>query len=428
MNELAIALFCTFLILLLIQIPFLVTFVATIRKHLSDVQRVTQEANDLSQDLLPRTTVILCLRGADPFLSNCLQGLVSQNYPNYQVRIVVDSQEDPALDVVAKALDNLDRKHVKISSLNFKYQTCSLKCSALIQAVSSLDDDCEVVALIDSDTVPHPTWLRELVVPLTDRKIGLTAGNRWYVPIKNQWGSLVRYLWNISAVLQMHFYAIPWGGSLAFRKERFQQLRLLERWQHTLSEDVILHSAMRELGLEIKFVPSLMMINREGCKLSDFIRWISRQLLMVKLYHSSWWEIVGYGVFSSLILVLLSILLLFSAATFQWHVLAWAVSGLAIYAIGLVSCICFLDREVRLLLAVRSEQIPILSLSTIAKIFLALPVAQFAFATSIILAMKIKTVEWRGIFYKIISPWNIRLVQYHPHRSLGAKVDTNISL
>jgi glycosyltransferase involved in cell wall biosynthesis len=428
MYNLAIALFCAFLLLLLIQVPFLVAFVSKIRKYLSAAQQLTQDAHDLTEDFLPSATVILCLRGADPFLSNCLQGLVSQDYPSYQVQIIVDSQEDPASDVVAKAFANLDQKHIKVSPLNVRYQTCSLKCSALIQAVSSLNDDCEVVALIDSDTVPHPTWLRELVLPLADRKIGLTAGNRWYVPIKNQWGSLVRYLWNISAVLQMNFYAIPWGGSLAFRKERFQQVQLLERWQHTLSEDVILHSAMREQGLEIKFIPSLIMINREGCQLPDFIRWVSRQMVMVKLYHSSWWAIVGYGLFSSLVLCLQSVLLLFSTATFQWDMLAWTVGGLAVYAVGLVSCIYFLDKEIRLLLSLRGEQIPILSLSTIARIFLALPITQFAFATSIILAIKVRTVEWRGIFYKITSPWNIRLVKYYPYRPLGAKVNPNTSL
>jgi cellulose synthase/poly-beta-1,6-N-acetylglucosamine synthase-like glycosyltransferase len=428
MNNLAIVLFWAFIILFLIQLPLLVAFVSKIRKQMSVAQQAIQDAHSLTEDCLPNATVILCLRGADPFLSNCLQGLVSQDYPNYQVRIIVDSQEDPASGVVAKALCSLQQKHVKVSPLSVRYQTCSLKCSALIQAASSLDDDCEVVALIDSDTVPHRTWLRELVLPLADRKIGLTAGNRWYVPSRNQWGSLVRYLWNISAVLQMNFYTIPWGGSLAFRKERLQQIRLLERWQHTLSEDVILHSAMREQGLKVKFIPSLIMVNREGCQLSDFIRWIGRQMIMVKLYHSSWWAIVSYGLFSSLILSLQSALLLFSIATFQWHMLAWTLGGLAIYAIALVSCICLLDSEIRRLLALRGEQIPLLSFSIIAKIFLALPVTQFAFATSIVLAMKIKTVEWRGIFYKIIGPWNIRLVKYYPYSSIGAKANPNTSL
>jgi cellulose synthase/poly-beta-1,6-N-acetylglucosamine synthase-like glycosyltransferase len=429
MNNLAIALFCAFIILFLIQVPLLVAFISKIRRQISATQQqVTQDDYCLARDSLPSATVILCLRGADPFLSNCLQGLVSQDYPNYQVQIIVDSQEDPASDVVTKTLGDLAQKHFKVSPLNVRYQTCSLKCSALIQAVSSLDDDCEVVALIDSDTVPHSTWLRELVLPLANRKIGFTVGNRWYVPIQNSLGSLVRYIWNISAVLQMNFYTIPWGGCLAFRKERLQQLRLLERWQHTLCEDVILHSAMREQGLEIKFIPSLMMVNREGCQLPDFIRWISRQMLLVKLYHSSWGAIVSYGLLSSLVLSLQSALLVFSAATFQWHMLAWSLGGLVFYAVALVAGICFIDKEIRLLLALRGEQIPVLSLLMIAKIFLALPVAQFAFAISIILAMQVKTVEWRGIFYKIIGPWNIRLVKYYPYSSLGAKANPNTSL
>ncbi len=427
MNEFAIALFYISIGLLLSQFPLLISFISAVRQHQAAVQ-IAQSADALPEEALPNTTVILSLRGSDPFLRSCLTGLFSQDYPNYQVRVIVDSPEDPALDIVTQALDSSGQAHVKVSTLNVKYQTCSLKCSALIQAVSLLDQNCEVVALIDSDTVPHSTWLRELVGPLADRKIGLTAGNRWYVPIKGRWGSSVRYLWNISAVLQMHFYDIPWGGSLAFRKERFQQIQLLERWQHTLSEDVILHSAMRDQGLEIKFIPSLLMVNRETCELPNFIRWISRQLLMVKLYHSSWWAIVSYGLFSSLILILLGVLLLFAIVTFQWQILVWTASGLAVYAVGLVSCICYLDREVRQVVALRGEHIPIFSLATVARILLALPVAQFAFAISIISAIQIKTVEWRGIFYKVISPWNIQLVKYYPCEALGAKGNMNTSL
>jgi cellulose synthase/poly-beta-1,6-N-acetylglucosamine synthase-like glycosyltransferase len=426
-NEFAIALFYISIGLLLSQFPLLISFISAIRQHQAAVQ-IVQSAHTLTEETLPDTTVILSLRGSDPFLSNCLTGLFDQDYPNYQVQIIVDSPEDPALDVVTQALDSSAQKHVKVSTLNVKYHTCSLKCSALIQAVSLLDQNCEVVALIDSDTVPHSTWLRELVAPLADRKIGLTAGNRWYVPIRGRWGSLVRYLWNISAVLQMHFYNIPWGGSLAFRKERFQQIRLLERWQHTLSEDVILHSAMRDQGLEIKFIPSLLMVNRETCELPDFIRWISRQLLMVKLYHSSWWAIVSHGLFSSLILILLSALLLFAIVTFQWQILAWTASGLVTYAVGLVLCIYYLEREVRYVIALRGENIPTFSLTTIARIILALPIAQFAFMISIISAIQIKMVEWRGIFYRVISPWNIRLVKYYPCEALRTKSSTNTSL
>ena len=53
---------------------------------------------------LPEIAVLLPLRGADPSLEACLKGLLAQDYPTYQVHIVIDSAEDPAQAVVARVL------------------------------------------------------------------------------------------------------------------------------------------------------------------------------------------------------------------------------------------------------------------------------------------------------------------------------------
>ena len=44
----------------------------------------------ISDEKAPRAVVMLCLRGTDPFLRKCLFGLLNQDYPAYQVRIVID--------------------------------------------------------------------------------------------------------------------------------------------------------------------------------------------------------------------------------------------------------------------------------------------------------------------------------------------------
>ena len=67
-----------------------------------------------------------------------------------------------------------------------------------------MDNAYQIIAFIDADTVAHPNWLRELVTPLLDDQVGLTTGNRWYLPTGNYWGSLVRYR-NVSTVVQMFF-------------------------------------------------------------------------------------------------------------------------------------------------------------------------------------------------------------------------------
>src|SRR5690242_15071047 len=53
---------------------------------------------------LPQTTVLLCVRGADPSLIGCLKGLLNQDYPRYDVRIIIDSLDDPAWDVISPLL------------------------------------------------------------------------------------------------------------------------------------------------------------------------------------------------------------------------------------------------------------------------------------------------------------------------------------
>ena len=40
-------------------------------------------------------------------------------------------------------------------------------------------------------------------------------GNRWYAPRAGYWGSLVRVVWNVGAVINMYYWNVPWGGTLA---------------------------------------------------------------------------------------------------------------------------------------------------------------------------------------------------------------------
>ena len=56
------------------------------------------------RDRFLRSPSCLPLRGADPSLEACLEGLLAQDYPAYRVHIVIDSAEDPAQAVVARIL------------------------------------------------------------------------------------------------------------------------------------------------------------------------------------------------------------------------------------------------------------------------------------------------------------------------------------
>ena len=158
MTPLAFFVFWVLLFMALLQAIFAGCFAALLRRGKPAV----------GGEKLPRAAVLLSLRGADPQLAQGLRCLLRQDYPNYELHVVVDRRDDPAWQIVQNAADNHTRVPIHVAELREPLPTCSLKCSALVQMVSELDESCEVVALADADVLAHPCWLRELVAPLGD--------------------------------------------------------------------------------------------------------------------------------------------------------------------------------------------------------------------------------------------------------------------
>ena len=408
MNTLTIAIVFATIALALFEIYFTSVFIKSLQRDCQNTYKAEE---------LPKVAIALCLRGADPFLPDCLQALLNQNYPKYELKIVVDSKEDPAWDIATQTVQNCAIP-VEISPLRIRRETCSLKCSALIQAVTELDRDCEVIALVDADTIAHPNWLRELVGPLKDPKIGLTTGNRWYV-LGKQWGTLCRYLWNIAAVGQMNLYRIPWGGTLAIKTKIVRQARLLEKWEQAFCEDTMLRRVLQENGLQIESVGSLMMVNREECTLASFRRWVSRQLLNAKLYHPGWRAILAYGTITGLIPILASLTALTALFTGQWISAVVLVSSLIIYLLVLIRLITIWERAIRDKLTLRNETLPAYNAFNLLRLTTAIPLTQLVCAIAFWQAMLIERVEWRGITYQIKGPWDIKLLKYFPYQYLN---------
>ncbi|AKG23062.1 glycosyltransferase [Calothrix sp. 336/3] len=388
--------------------------------------------NYLPNDKLPKTALIVCLRGADSLLFNCLRSLLLQNYPNYDVKLVIDSIDDPAWKIAEEAIqiraacpkdsassqrniNNFGADNVQITPLTIRRYNCSLKCSSLVQAVSELDESYEVVALVDSQAIAHPNWLRTLVTPLMDPQIGATTGNRWYVPTGNNWGTLVRYLWNICAMSQMCLYQIPWSGSLALKTEVIYQTELLEKWARAYREDTMIPGVLAQYGLRVKFVPSGLILNQQECDLPGLFHWMQRQLLACRLYHPRWWLVVTNAVVSIFLPYLLLITSLIAYFTHQPPVTIAGLSTIATYLGGLIMLAIAIEQAVcKYSLHTHTK---IISPAIILKLLIGIPLTQWVYTTAILTSIRMSKVTWRGITYHIKSPWNIRLQAYHPYRS-----------
>jgi cellulose synthase/poly-beta-1,6-N-acetylglucosamine synthase-like glycosyltransferase len=394
-------------ILLLTEIPTFLSF----------FWRLCRPLPPVSDGQLPKAAVILSLRGTDETLERCLQALMTQNYPQYQVVIVVDHPDDPVWPTAQRLSDQYGEANLRVELLAQRLETCSLKCSSSLQAMATLDDSFGVVALVDADMVPHANWLRELAAPLADPTVGAAGGIRWYMPSQPTWGAIVRYLWNVPAILFMYTFQIPWSGTLAFRRDAFSKAGLLDKWSKAYCEDTMTYAALKPAGMHVELVPHGLAVNRESCTVGGFFEWCVRQLLPTRLYYPGWWLVVVHGMITTLIWFVLLAMVLWAAVVQQWDTLGWLAGITGIYWFGQWFGLLLLEKSAQRVVSQRGEPTAWLSPLALAKLFLAIPLTQFLYCGVLLATMRLRWVVWRGIRYDFYSRWDMRRGDYVPFSS-----------
>ncbi|HET6669599.1 MAG TPA: glycosyltransferase family 2 protein [Pyrinomonadaceae bacterium] len=250
-------------------------------------------------DYTPLATVIVPCRGRENGLEQNLAALFKQSYPLYEVVFVIDSENDPALEVIQKVINAKSSTAMATRVLVAGAATnCGQKVHNLRAAVEQLDARSEVLVFVDSDARPGENWLRSLIAPLIDEGLGAATGYRWFVPVQGGFASRLRSVWNASiasalgANRQSNFC---WGGSTSIRRETFARLNIRERWQGTVSDDFTTTRVLSEAKLPIHFVPACLVASPGDCDLRELLEFSNRQLKITRTYATHLWRPVLLG-------------------------------------------------------------------------------------------------------------------------------------
>lgn len=240
----------------------------------------------------PHVTVVLALRGGDESLKETLLKLLSLDYPDYLLRIVIDSEIDPARSIVEEVLQDAEFAMVEVSYLSNRRRSCSGKISGLLHGSENIPIQSECVAVVDGDAVLHSDCLKQLVAPLMQGAV-FTTGNRWYTPPATL-GAMTRSLWNSLAVTSMNVMDIPWGGCMAMKSEIIENSDLRNRLANAFGEDSTIATFLRKNGHKVVFVPQATILNSEDCSVSGFYNFLVRQYLTVRM-NNPLWKVVFTG-------------------------------------------------------------------------------------------------------------------------------------
>jgi len=377
---------------------------------------VFREPPQVDDEQLPPAAVVLAMRGADPFLPNCLNGLMNQDYPDYDVHIIIDSKVDPAVEVVRQFLDAYEGENVQIHYLQDPLSTCSLKLSALIQVMQQLDDRYDVVTVLDADVITEPDWLRALVTPIViDSQVGAASGIRWFMPRERELGNMIRRHWNICANTQMYRYQIPWGGSLAIRRSLLEQGNLFELWSHCLSEDTSLAQALEKTGHRLEMTPEAFTINRESINFSGSIRFIGRQQFFLHIHHPRWVGVMMIGILNAI--APLAATILFAVAVSQGSLLAWILPGaILLQCTSVMLQATITGKKVKKLLV--SKGVHVRKSVFDYKTYTSAILSVFIHLWAVTRPFFVRELEWRGITYRRVAGNRFEMVQYRPYEPI----------
>lgn len=179
--------------------------------------------------------------------------------------------------------------------------------------------------------------------------VGAVSGNRWYEPAQGGFqGSgpgMVRVIWNGGALVLMTLLGIPWGGSLAIRRELIEPSGWRQVLATSLCEDTALPKRLARVGSSYQFRPELIALDRDdSIRLRPLVRWIARQLLTARLHHRALPLVALHGLGS--LALLLACLVVVATLVLQGQPLEAGVLGasLVLYELGCVALLLWIGR------------------------------------------------------------------------------------
>jgi ceramide glucosyltransferase len=353
----------------------------------------------------PRSAVICPCRGMEPGLERNLVSLCEFDHQNYEVFFVLASENDPAHSIVKRvAVSSRVKAHIVIAG---QPENCSEKVNNLRVAVEQLPAEFEVMVFADSDGRPGKSFLHRLVAPLADSRIGATTTMRWFIPNDNGLPTAFLAAWNASVVTMLGAHAknFCWGGGTAIRRAVFEQIGMMDVWQHSFSDDFSLTMMIERSRRQIVFLPECLTPSFVQTDFAGLLEFTGRQMRITRVYRPQMWATAFVTHFLYCLTLVLGLVL---ALNLTWESRpAFHVATLVTLPL-LLAAIRGALRVIGVTEALPSLRSQIMGQSWI-YILLAV-VVPFLYLLNFISSSFGRRLRWRGIEYELISPEQVRIV------------------
>jgi ceramide glucosyltransferase len=205
-------------------------------------------------DYTPIVSILKPVRGVDFGSYENFASFCGQDYPDYEILFAVNDDADPAVPVIRRIITEFPGRRIRlfVRSENFGANLKVYKLARLAREAQN-----EVLVLTDGDVRVGPCYLREVVAPLADNKIGAVtcfyrgiAENNLGAEIEAVGASSDFFAGELMAAW-MEGITFALGASITTTKQWLGKMGGFETIAETLADDYELGNRIAKVGGEV---------------------------------------------------------------------------------------------------------------------------------------------------------------------------------
>jgi ceramide glucosyltransferase len=206
----------------------------------------------------PPVTVLKPLRGAEEWLHETLASFCTQDYPNYEIIFGVRDATDPAIDVVKRL-----RAAYPQTTIKLVINPTAIGTSAKVSNLHNLLQEAqhELLVISDCDARVTPDYLRTVVAPLSDARVGLVTclyrpiGSHNFAALMEGLGLMGEFAQGVLVARWLDGVKFAFGATAATRRSVITQFGGFAAIADRLGDDFLLGNLTAQAGYEVILSP-----------------------------------------------------------------------------------------------------------------------------------------------------------------------------
>jgi len=236
-------------LLLVAAAPFVYYFLAILA-----ALRFFGRKQNQTAEYCPPASLLKAVRGVDFGSYENFASFCKQDYPEYEILLAANDENDPAVPLVRQIMAEFPQRHIRLFT-SVEELGANRKVNKLAMLVREAQYD--VLVLTDGDVRVGPNYLRKVVAPLREKKIGAVT-SFYRAMAQNNLGAKLEAVGAASDFFAGVLIArwkegirFALGASIATTKEWVRKMGGFEAIADTLADDYELGLGISKAGGEI---------------------------------------------------------------------------------------------------------------------------------------------------------------------------------